>query len=76
MGPLIQAGATLILDLAFLTEYVYSPNLGFGESSVVFRWIKINLSTIGTMRRTAITVNYLQMLCLLVVLSSFFEELL
>ena len=29
---------------------------------------KINLSTIGTMRRTAITVNYLQMLCLLVVL--------
>ena len=28
------------------------------------------------MRRTAITVNYLQMLCLLVVLSSFFEELL
>ena len=36
----------------------------------------MNLSTIGTMRRTAITVNYLQMLCLLVVLSSFFEELL
>ena len=28
----------------------------------------INLSTIGTMRRTAITVYYLQMLCLLVVL--------
>ena len=37
---------------------------------------EMNLSTIGTMRRTAITVNYLQMLCLLVVLSSFFEELL
>ena len=29
---------------------------------------KINSSTIGTMRRTAITVCYLQMLCLLVVL--------
>ena len=28
------------------------------------------------MQRTAITVNYLQMLCLLVVLSSFFEEFL
>ena len=28
---------------------------------------KINSSTIGTMRRTAITVCYLQMLCLLVV---------
>ena len=47
---------------------------------------KINSSTIGTMRRTAITVNYLQMLCLLVVLllslkscfscwgTAFFEE--
>ena len=30
--------------------------------------VKVNSSTIGTMRRTAITVNYLQMLCLLVVL--------
>ena len=40
-------------------------------------WLsEINSSTIGTMRRTAITVSYLQMLCLLVVLSSFFEELL
>ena len=29
---------------------------------------KINSSTIGTVRRTAITVYYLQMLCLLVVL--------
>ena len=29
---------------------------------------KLNSSTIGTMRRIAITVNYLQMLCLLVVL--------
>ena len=29
--------------------------------------VKVNSSTIGTMRRTAITVNYLQMLCLLVV---------
>ena len=47
---------------------------------------KINSSTIGTMRRTAITVCYLQMLCLLVVLllsskscfsrwgTAFFEE--
>ena len=47
---------------------------------------KINSSTIGTMRRTAITVYYLQMLCLLVVLllssksyfsrwgTAFFEE--
>ena len=31
---------------------------------------KINSSTIGTMRRTAITVYYLQMLCLLVVFLS------
>ena len=39
-------------------------------------WLsKINSSTIGTMRRTAITVSYLQMLCLRVVLSSFFKEL-
>ena len=38
-------------------------------------WLgKINSSTVGTMRRTAITVSYLQMLCLLVF--SFFEELL
>ena len=33
---------------------------------------KINSSTIGTMQRTAITVNYLQMLCLLVMLFFFF----
>ena len=50
-------------------------------------WLnKINSSTIGTMQTTVITVNYLQMLCLLVFLSSkscfscwgtvFFEELL
>ena len=32
---------------------------------------KINSSTIGTMRRTAITVCYLQMLCLLMVLLLF-----
>ena len=30
--------------------------------------VKVNSSTIGTMQRTAITVSYLQMLCLLVVL--------
>ena len=47
--------------------YVYSLNLEFGESLVVFLR-KVNSSTIGTMRRTAITVCYLQMLCLLVVL--------
>ena len=65
--------------------YVYSLNLEFGESLVVFLR-KVNSSTIGTMRRTAITVCYLQMLCLLVVLllsskshfshwsTAFFEE--
>ena len=48
--------------------------------------VKVNSSTVGTMRRTAITVNYLQMLCPLVVLllssksyfsrwgTAFFEE--
>ena len=35
---------------------------------------KINSNTIGTMRRTAITVNYLQMLCLLVMLSFFLQR--
>ena len=62
-----------MLDLTFLTEYVYSLNLENLERA----WLclsKINSSTIGTMRRTAITDNYLQMLCLLVVLSSFFEK--
>ena len=45
-----------MLDLTFLTEYVYSLNLERARL-----WLsKINSSTIGTMRRTAITVNYLQ----------------
>ena len=62
--------------------YVYSLNLE--RAQLCFS--KINSSTIGTMRRTAITVCYLQMLCLLVVLllsskscfsrwgTAFFEE--
>ena len=38
-------------------------------------WLsKINSSTIGTMRRTAITVSYLQMLCLLVVFFLFLRR--
>ena len=58
----------LKLDLTSLTVYVYSLNLEFGRGALVVFLRKVNSSTIGTMRRTAITVCYLQMLCLLVVL--------
>ena len=47
----------------------------FGNLGRAWLWLnKINSSTIGTMQRTAITVNYLQMLCHLVVLFFFLRR--
>ena len=37
LGPLIQSWCCFMFDLTFLTGYVYSLNLEFGESLVVFQ---------------------------------------
>ena len=59
LGPLIQSWCCFILDFNF-PDWVRV----FSEFRILERarlWLsKINSSTIGTMRRTAITVNYLQ----------------
>ena len=64
LGPLIQSWCCFMLDFNFPDWVrVFSGFRIWRELGLCLS--EINSSTIGTMRRTAITVNYLQMLCLL-----------